>query len=215
MKQNKQPSEVLLTNEQALSVLKRINRLYPNAKGELKWDSVFHLLCAVSMSARTTDKMVNRVTPKFNRDFPEPEDLAQASLTAIESDIASIGFYHAKAKHLKAMASLLIDRYDGHIPKDKAALMTLPGVGEKTANVVLAEAYQIPAIAVDTHVSRISKAFHLVPNDASPHEIEKRLESILPKKDWIATHHAMIFFGRYTMKARNKDKDPYSFLPPE
>lgn len=89
--------------------------------------------------------------------------------------------------------------------------MTLPGVGEKTANVVLAEGYGVPAIAVDTHVSRISKKFHIVDEKATPHEVEKRLESILPKDEWIKTHHAMILFGRYTMPSRAKG-DPYSYL---
>ena len=91
--------------------------------------------------------------------------------------------------------------------------MSLPGVGEKTANVVLAEGFGVPAIAVDTHVSRISKAFKIVPANATPHEVEKRLEQLLPKDDWIHTHHAMIHFGRYTMPARAKNKDPYSYLP--
>ncbi len=119
--------------------------------------------------------------------------------------------YRSKAKHLKATAQILVDKYDSQVPKDKKTLMTLPGVGEKTANVVLAEGYGVPAIAVDTHVSRISKKFHIVDEKATPHEVEKRLESILPKDEWIKTHHAMILFGRYTMPSRAKG-DPYSYL---
>lgn len=206
--------EKLLSDEEALDVLNRIDKLYPDAKGELQWDNKFHLLCAVMMSAQTTDKMVNKVMPKFSADFPTPESLANASIDEIEGDIKQIGLYHSKAKHLKATAQILVDKYDSQIPDDKKTLMTLPGVGEKTANVVLAEGFGVPAIAVDTHVSRISKKFHIVSQKATPHEVEQRLESLLPKDRWIKTHHAMIFFGRYTMPSRAKG-DPYSYLPDE
>lgn len=163
------------------------------------------------MSAQTTDKMVNRVMPQFNKDFPTPESLADAPIEEIENEIKTIGLYRSKAKHLKATAQILVDKYNSQVPKDKQILMTLPGVGEKTANVVLAEGYGIPAIAVDTHVSRISKKFHIVDEKATPHEVEKRLEAILPKDEWIKTHHAMILFGRYTMPSKAKG-DPYSYL---
>lgn len=205
----------LLSDEEARHVLMRINQMYPNAKSELHWDSKFHLLCAVLMSAQTTDKMVNRVMPKFEKDFPKPEKLAQAQLSDIENDIKTIGLFRSKAKHLKQTAILISQKYKGKVPANKKILMTLPGVGEKTANVVLAEGFGIPAIAVDTHVSRISKKFNIVRQKASPHEVEQRLESILPKDEWIHTHHAMILFGRYTMPARAKNPDPYSYLPPE
>lgn len=204
-------TEELLSDDEARKVLNKILSLYPDAKGELQWDSKFHLLCAVVMSAQTTDRMVNRVMPKFSKEFPTPESLAAASIEKIEEEIKTIGLYRSKAKHLKATAQILVDKYDSQVPKDKKTLMTLPGVGEKTANVVLAEGYGVPAIAVDTHVSRISKKFHIVDEKATPHEVEKRLESILPKDEWIKTHHAMILFGRYTMPSRAKG-DPYSYL---
>ena len=203
--------EDLLSDDEARTVLKRILAMYPNAKGELHWDNTFHLLCAVMMSAQTTDKMVNRVMPDFIKKFPTPEVLANASIEEIESTIKTIGLYRSKAKHLKATAKILVEKYDSKIPEDKKTLMTFPGVGEKTANVVLAEGYGVPAIAVDTHISRISKAFHIVNQKAAPHEVEQRLESILPKNEWIKTHHAMIIFGRYIMPARAKG-DPYSYL---
>ncbi|NHL91470.1 endonuclease III [Lactobacillus helveticus] len=203
--------EDLLSDDEARTVLKRILAMYPNAKGELHWDNTFHLLCAVMMSAQTTDKMVNRVMPDFIKKFPTPEVLANASIEEIESTIKTIGLYRSKAKHLKATAKILVEKYDSKIPEDKKTLMTFPGVGEKTANVVLAEGYGVTAIAVDTHISRISKAFHIVNQKAAPHEVEQRLESILPKNEWIKTHHAMILFGRYIMPARAKG-DPYSYL---
>jgi endonuclease-3 len=205
-------TEKLLSDADARKVLLRIDQMYPDAKGELNWDSTFHLLCAVLMSAQTTDKMVNRVTPKFFAAFPQPTDLANADLKVIESYIAKIGLFHSKAKHLKETAKILVDQYHSQIPADKEILITLPGVGEKTANVVLAEGFKIPAIAVDTHVARISKKFKIVPQNATPHQIEKRLEALLPREKWIHTHHAMILFGRYTMPARAKDPNPYHFL---
>lgn len=205
-------SEQLLDDKQARQILQRIDQMYPAAKSELHWDNNFHLLCAVMMSAQTTDKMVNRVMPRFASDFPTPASLAQASLPQIEKDIKQIGIYHLKAKHLKDTAMLLVKQYGGKIPRNKKILMTFPGVGEKVANVVLAEGFGIPAIAVDTHVARIAKTFRIVNKGATPHQIEKRLESLLPKKEWIHTHHALIYFGRYTMPARAKNKDPYAYL---
>lgn len=203
--------EKLLTDEQARKVLRRIDKMYPEAKSELHWDNNFHLFCAVLMSAQTTDKMVNSIMPQFTIDFPTPESLAKASIPEIEKDIEKIGLYHVKAKHLQASAKILVKKYHSQIPHDKQELLALPGVGQKVANVVLAEGFGIPAIAVDTHVSRISKKFHIIGQKATPLQVEKRLESLLPKSQWIHTHHAMIFFGRYSMPARAKG-DPYSYL---
>ena len=205
------PKEKLLSTEEARKVLRTINQMYPDAKSELVWDNKFHLLCAVLMSAQTTDKMVNRVMPNFIEDYPDPDALAKASIKDIENHISKIGLFHSKAKHLKETAEILVDKYHSQIPEDKKDLVSLPGVGEKTANVVLADGFGVPAIAVDTHVSRISKRFHIVPQNAKPLEIEKRLEEILPKDEWIHTHHAMILFGRYSMTARDKN-DPYTYL---
>ena len=204
----------LLSKKKAREVLYRLLELYPNATTELNYDSPFHLLCAVIMSAQTTDKQVNKITPQFFADFKEPIDLAQATIPEIEADIHSIGLYHNKARNLQLMAQQLVGNFHSQVPKNKADLLTLAGVGQKTANVVLAELYQIPAIAVDTHVSRIAKKFKIVPADATPLQVEQRLEELLPKKDWIRTHHAMIMFGRYQMTARSKNQDPYSYLPP-
>ncbi|QNQ80411.1 endonuclease III [Lactobacillus sp. PV034] len=207
--------EQLLTDEEARKVLYRILSLYPDAKGELNWDTHFHLVCAVMISAQTTDKMVNSVTPKLFSDYPDSFAMAKAELKDIEEDIKKIGLFHTKAKHLKETAQIISSKYHGKVPNNKKELMALPGVGEKTANVVLAEGFGVPAIAVDTHVSRISKRFKIVGAKASPHEISLRLQELLPKGDWIRAHHAMILFGRYTMPARTKDKNPYDFLPPE
>ena len=205
-------TEELLSDEEARKVLRRIDAMYPEAKGELNWNNKFQLLCAVMISAQTTDKMVNQVTPQLFADFPTPEAMAKAPIQAIEGDISRLGLYRTKAKHLKETAQILADDFGGEVPGTKAELVTLPGVGGKTANVVLAEGWGIPAIAVDTHVFRIAKKFKIVPEKATPEQVEKRLEELLPKDEWIHTHHAMIFFGRYTMPARSKNQDPYSYL---
>lgn len=205
--------ETLLSDDEARKVLYRILSLYPNAKGELNWDTHFHLVCAVMISAQTTDKMVNAVTPKLFADYPDSFTMAKGKVEDIEEDIKRIGLYHTKAKHLKETATIISEKYNGEVPANKKELMALPGVGEKTANVVLAEGFGIPAIAVDTHVSRISKRFKIVNSKATPHEISLRLQELLPEKDWIRAHHAMILFGRYTMPARTKDQNPYDFLP--
>lgn len=202
----------LLSKKAAREVLYKILDLYPNSTTELNYDTPFHLLTSVIMSAQTTDKQVNKVSPAFNQRFKEPIDLATASIPEIEEYISSIGLYHNKARNLQAMAQMLVSDFHSQIPKDKKLLMKLPGVGPKTANVVLAQIYNIPAIAVDTHVERISKAFKIVDPNATPLEVEQKLESLLPKKDWIRTHHALIMFGRYQMTSRSKNQDPYSYL---
>ncbi|MDN6028800.1 MAG: endonuclease III [Lactobacillus sp.] len=206
-------TEKLLSDAAARDVLRRIVQLYPQSEGSLLWDNRFHLVCAVMMSAQTTDLMVNRIMPKFTEDFPLPETLANAPISAIEADIKHLNLYHSKAAHLKTAAQMLVEKYHGVVPNTLAELVKLPGVGEKTASVVLADGFGIPAIAVDTHVTRIAKRFHIVPANAKPHEIKLRLEAVLPKEEWIATHHALIYFGRYTMPARLKNVDPYSLLP--
>ena len=205
-------AQELLTNEEAWQVLQKINAFFPNVKSPLHWDSHFHLLCAVLLSAQTTDKRVNEIMVQFGQDFPDPQTLAQAAIEDIEADIKSLGLYHNKAKHLKALAQKLLADYDGQVPQDKKSLMSLPGVGEKTANVVLAEGFGVPSIAVDTHVARNAKKFKIVPPKASPHQIDKRLEQVVPRDLWIQTHRAMILFGRQIMPARAKDPNPYHYL---
>lgn len=197
---------------EARQILYKIISLFPDAKGELKWGTPFQLLCAVLMSAQTTDKMVNKVTPILFEKFPNPKSLAAANISDIEACIRNIGLYRTKAKHLKATATLIENKYQGIVPKNKKALLTLPGVGIKTANVVLAEAFGVPSIAVDTHVMRIAKQFKIVPKSAEPSQIETILENIMPQKDWIKLHHAMIAFGRYKMPAKYRNENPYDFL---
>lgn len=180
-----------------------IANMFPEAKGELEWEKPYQLLIAVILSAQTTDKAVNKVTPFLWAKYPNLEDLASANLTDVELILKSIGLYKTKARNIIKTAQILVDNYNGQVPKTHKELETLPGVGRKTANVVLGEVYAIPGIAVDTHVSRVAKRLNISSQDADVKEIEADLMQKIPKKDWVISHHRLIFFGRYHCLAKN------------
>lgn len=177
--------------------------MFPEAKGELEWEQPYQLLIAVILSAQTTDKAVNKVTPFLWAKYPNLEDLASANLTDVELILKSIGLYKTKARNIIKTAQILVDNYNGQVPKTHKELEALPGVGRKTANVVLGEVYAIPGIAVDTHVSRVAKRLNISSQDADVKEIEADLMQKIPKKDWVISHHRLIFFGRYHCLAKN------------
>lgn len=177
--------------------------MFPEAKGELEWEKPYQLLIAVILSAQTTDKAVNKVTPFLWAKYPNLEDLASANLADVELILKSIGLYKTKARNIIKTAQILMDNYNGQVPKTHKELETLPGVGRKTANVVLGEVYAIPGIAVDTHVSRVAKRLNISSQDADVKEIEADLMQKIPKKDWVISHHRLIFFGRYHCLAKN------------
>lgn len=177
--------------------------MFPEAKGELEWEKPYQLLIAVILSAQTTDKAVNKVTPFLWAKYPNLEDLASANLTDVELILKSIGLYKTKARNIIKTAQILVDNYNGQVPKTHKELETFPGVGRKTANVVLGEVYAIPGIAVDTHVSRVAKRLNISSQDADVKEIEADLMQKIPKKDWVISHHRLIFFGRYHCLAKN------------
>lgn len=177
--------------------------MFPEAKGELEWEKPYQLLIAVILSAQTTDKAVNKVTPFLWAKYPNLEDLASANLADVELILKSIGLYKTKARNIIKTAQILVDNYNSQVPKTHKELETLPGVGRKTANVVLGEVYAIPGIAVDTHVSRVAKRLNISSQDADVKEIEVDLMQKIPKKDWVISHHRLIFFGRYHCLAKN------------
>ncbi|MDT2731961.1 endonuclease III [Streptococcus parauberis] len=184
-------------------VLAIIAEMFPEAKGELNWETPFQLLVAVILSAQTTDKAVNKITPLLWAKYPEIEDLASANLSDVENCLRTIGLYKNKARNIIKTAQEILDKFDGQVPKSHLELETLPGVGRKTANVVLGEIYGIPSIAVDTHVARVSKRLNISAPDADVTQIEKDLMAKIPKRDWVVTHHRLIFFGRYHCLAKN------------
>lgn len=185
------------------TILRVLNDMYPDAKTELTYHQDFELLIAVMLSAQATDVSVNKVTPNLFRRFPTLKSLKEASIEDIEEEIKSIGLYHSKAKNVKKTATLLVDKYDSKVPQSIEILETLPGVGRKTANVVVSVLFNIPRIAVDTHVSRVSKRLKLAFKNDSPLKIEEKLMKKFPKDTWVKLHHQMIFFGRYHCKAKS------------
>ncbi len=197
----------LLTSEEATKVIRAMGELFPEAKAELNHDSPFQLLIAVILSAQTTDVGVNKVTPDLFAAYPTPEDLMQADLDDIMEKIKTIGLYRNKAKFIKSCATDIVERFGGEVPQTRKELQSLAGVGRKTANVVMSVAFAEPAIAVDTHVNRISKKFNIAPEDASIRQVENCLMKKLPKDLWSQAHHWLIFFGRYQCPARDHDHD--------
>ena len=189
--------------ENALFILEKITEMYPNATIELNYKKAHELLIAIMLSAQTTDVAVNKVTKKLFADYQTLADYANADNETLESYIKTIGLYRNKAKNLKKLSSMIIEEFDGVIPKDQSLLEKLPGVGRKTANVYLAEFYKIPRIAVDTHVSRVSIRLGLAKIDDSPLQVENKLMKLYDESQWIALHHKFIHFVRYFCKSRN------------
>lgn len=174
----------------------------PNPETELRYSSPYELLVAVILSAQCTDKRVNMVTPPFFERFPTAESLAAGSVEEIFDLIRSISYPNNKAKHLLGMAQMLISRFDGVVPSDVDVLQQLPGVGRKTANVIASVVFNKPAMAVDTHVFRVSKRIGLTPNAKNPLETERELVKYFPKELIPKAHHWLILHGRYTCFAR-------------
>ena len=186
-------------------ILDELEKIFPDAKCELIHSNPFELVCAVSLSAQTTDERVNMVTGELFKRYPTPNDLANADLDEVEDIIKSIGLYHNKALNLIAMAKKLVEDFDSTVPSDIDSLCTLNGVGRKTANVVRLVAFDIPSIPVDTHVSRVSKRLGLANIDDDVSVIEKKLAKKVKKSRWNRMHHLFIFFGRYLCKAKNPE----------
>lgn len=194
-------------NNKVIRILDTFEDLYPDAHCELIHKDAFELLIAVSLSAQTTDQRVNAVTPALFLRYPDCYKLADADIREVENIIHSIGLYHNKAKNIIAISKDLVNKYNGTVPNNRKKLMTLDGVGRKTANVVLSVAFDVPTLAVDTHVARVSKRLGLAKYDDDVLKIEEKLCKRIDKKLWNKTHHQMIFFGRYFCKAKNPNCD--------
>lgn len=182
-------------------------KLFPNAHCELNYGSIFQLTVAVILSAQTTDVSVNKVTPQLFQKYPTVQDLSKAKIEDVESIIKSIGLYRNKAKSVVAMAKEVLNRFDGNIPNNMDDLLTLPGIGRKTANVVLSEGFKQPAIAVDTHVNRVSQRLGITKMNSSPEETEEELKKVFSKDKWSQLHHYLIFLGRYMCHSRKPECD--------
>ena len=184
----------------------KFNELYPNVGCELEYDNdPFHLLIAVMLSAQTTDKKVNIVTRVLFDRFKTIDDLINADVKSIEEIIRPLGIASVKSKRIKEISSILKDKYGGIVPSKKEELVTLPGVGVKTANVVRVDYFKIPEFPVDTHVHRVSKRLGLIEENDGVEKTEEVLRNTFSEENWGKLHHQFIHFGRYKCKAINPD----------
>ncbi len=187
--------------KQAIEICNILKAEYPDVKTQLLHRNAFELLIATILSAQCTDRQVNAVTPALFQAFPSPESLAAASLEEIEDLIRPTGFFHNKAKHIRNCAKSLLEKFRGEVPQSLEELITLPGVGRKTANVVRSAAFGQAAVVVDTHVKRISQRLGLSQN-TEPDKIESDLMKIIPKENWNDFGLHLIYFGRQICTAR-------------
>ena len=185
------------------SIFSYLDELFPHASCELFYTKDYELVIAVTLSAQTTDKSVNQVTTVLFNKYKSLDELDKAPLGDIEETIKQIGLYKNKAKNLKGIVHDLIYRFNYTVPSNKEELMTLPGVGNKTAGVIRAEIFKIPDLPVDTHVSRIAKRLGLAKKNDEPIEVERKLKRLIPEDRWIKSHHQFIHFGRYFCTARS------------
>ena len=191
-----------MTKSQAIFFSEYLDELFPNAGPELVFSNTFELLVAVVLSAQTTDIAVNRVSKALFKGFPTPSDLASAKIEDVENIIKSIGLYKMKAKNIINLSQILVNKHQGEVPGNREDLEALPGVGRKTANVVLSNAFNIPAFAVDTHIQRISKRLGIADEKDDPFKVEMKLNELFPEESWHKLHHQLIFFGRYHCTAK-------------
>lgn len=193
---------MMMNKDKINYILAKLDIMIPNPRCELNYTKPYELLIATVLSAQCTDARVNEVTKKLWEKY-DLQSLSEASLKEIEQVIRPVGTYHNKAFYLKEIARRLLADYNGDVPNDRVYLETLPGVGRKTTNVVLANIFDEPTIAVDTHVYRTSKRLGLTKKNASVYETELALMKKIPKAKWSRLHHQLVLFGRYICKAKS------------
>lgn len=197
-------SKSLISKAAIKRVIKTLLLEYPDARAELDFQNPFQLLIATILSAQCTDVRVNKTTPELFKHLPSPDKIYSLEHKELEAMIKSCGLYKTKAKNIRASCEILHEVYAGEVPKSIDALVNLPGVGRKTANVLVSNAYGVPAIAVDTHVNRVSNRIGLA-DSSDVKKVELRLMEIIPKNLWTKMHHVLIFHGRRMCKARKPD----------
>jgi endonuclease-3 len=189
------------TKREAGAIYKALTKHYPNIYCELNFTTPFELLVATVLSAQCTDKRVNTVTPRLFRKFGTPKKMASASIIEIEETIASLGFFHVKARHLKGLSEQLMHDYAGAVPAIQDELVKLPGVGRKTANVVLGHAFDIPGITVDTHFGRLARRFGWTTSE-DPVKVEREVGALIPEREWTNLSQRIIWHGRRICHSR-------------
>jgi endonuclease-3 len=185
----------------ARAIYRSLSKSYPNVRCELDFRNPLELMVAVVLSAQCTDKRINQITPALFKKYRRPIDYAKAPLAEIEEFIFSAGFYHSKARHLKGLGRKLVEEYDSVVPSTIEELITLPGVGRKTANVVLGHAFGIPGITVDTHFGRLSRRFEWT-SSMDPVKVEHEVGELIPQKEWTNLSQRMIWHGRRVCHSR-------------
>ena len=202
-------SDLIFLKRRATKILRALKKIFPNPKIALKYKNNWELLVAVQLSAQCTDKKVNEVTPHLFKKYRKLDDYVRARPKEFEKAIHQCGFYRAKTKNILAAAKVVKEKYKGKLPKTIAEMVKIPGVGRKSANVILGNAYGIvEGIAVDTHVKRLSKQLGLT-NHTDPVKIERDLMAIIPKKNWFEATYLLIDFGRAYCKARPHHHDTH------
>ena len=189
------------TRREARAIYRILTKTYPDIRCELDFKNPLELLVAVVLSAQCTDKRVNAITPALFKKYKKPKDYAKAPLAEIEEFIFSAGFHHVKARHLKGIGIKLVEEFDGQVPATLQELITLPGVGRKTANVVLGHAFDIPGITVDTHFGRLSRRFEWS-KSMDPVKVEHEVGELIPQKEWTNLSQRMIWHGRRICHSR-------------
>ena len=185
----------------AKAIYRQLTKNYPNVRCELDYNSAFQLLVATVLSAQCTDKRVNQTTPALFKKYPNPKKMAKADLKDIQRLVKSTGFFRAKAKSIKGLSNKIMEEFDGKVPSNLEDLITLPGVGRKTANVVLGHAFGIPGITVDTHFGRLSRRFGWSKQN-NPVKVELEVGKLIPEKEWTNLSQRMIWHGRRVCHSR-------------
>ena len=185
----------------AKAIYRQLTKNYPNVRCELDYSSAFQLLVATVLSAQCTDKRVNQTTPALFKKYPNPKKMSKADLKDIQRLVKSTGFFRAKAKNIKGLSNKIMEEFDGDVPSNLDDLITLPGVGRKTANVVLGHAFGIPGITVDTHFGRLSRRFGWS-NQSDPVKVEFEVGDLIPEKEWTNLSQRMIWHGRRVCHSR-------------
>ena len=185
----------------AKAIYRQLTKSYPNVRCELDYNSAFQLLVATVLSAQCTDKRVNQTTPALFKKYPNPKKMAKADLKDIQRLVKSTGFFRAKAKNIKGLSNKIMEEFDGDVPSNLEDLITLPGVGRKTANVVLGHAFGIPGITVDTHFGRLSRRFGWSKQN-DPVKVEFEVGELIPEKEWTNLSQRMIWHGRRVCHSR-------------
>ena len=187
--------------KQAISIFKALGKRYPNADCELDFTNPFELIVATVLSAQCTDKRVNRVTPPLFKKYPTPKKMASAKVLDLEEMVRTTGFFHNKARNIQGLSQKLLTDFDGEVPSTLEELITLPGVGRKTANVVLGHAFGVPGITVDTHFGRLSRRFGWSTSE-DPVIVERDVMQLIPQKEWTNLSQRLIWHGRRICHAR-------------